>query len=247
MAETPVKQEKGFVQTTRSQGSKTLWDWLQLLLVPVVLLVGILWFTVQQNQANLQLMQQQRDTAAKVAHGQQQDALVSNYIDSISDMMLHDNLLTAQSISPVRQVAQVRTLTVLRQLDPDHKATLMDFLYDTNLINNDFHIISLRSADITNAHLHNMDLRDTYLSGVNLHGSDLSGANLSFATLVFVDLSGTNLRGADLHGSDMHNVDLIGADLGGANLKDVVGTTPVQLAKAKSLAGTIMPDGSKHS
>jgi uncharacterized protein YjbI with pentapeptide repeats len=233
-------------QMAKNYAPKTLWDWLQLLLVPIILLAGILWLSILQNQDNQQLMQQQRDIATRIAAQQQQNTLLANYETQITDMMLHDNLLKAQTISPASQVAQVRTLAVFRQLNPDSKALLLRFLYDTNLINNDFHIISMRGVDVTNAHLASLDLRDTYLSGADLHGSDMRGINLSFATLVFTDLSGSNLHGADLHATDLHNVDLTGADLSNANLKDTVGLTNDQLAKAKSLAGAIMPDGSTH-
>ncbi len=240
------QQESNAMRTTSARSPKTLWDWLQLLLVPVILLAGILWLGIEQNQDNQQLIQQQHATSTSVAAQQQQDALLANYQDQITDMMLHDNLLKAQTISPVSQVAQIRTLSVFRQANPDSKALLMRFLYDTNLINNDFHIISMRGVDVTNAHLQNLDLRDTYLSGVDLHASYMQSINLSFATLLFVDLSGTNLHGADLHATDLHNVDLTGANLSDANLKDSVGLTNDQLAKAKSLAGAIMPDGSTH-
>jgi uncharacterized protein YjbI with pentapeptide repeats len=246
MAGTAEQQANQATRTTGARSPKTLWDWLQLLLVPVILLAGILWLGIQQQQDNQQFVQQQRATTTSIAAQQQQDALLANYQDQIADMMLHDNLLKAQTISLVSQVAQVRTLSVFRQANPASKALLMRFLYDTNLINNDFHIISMRGVDVTNAHLQNLDLRDTYLSGVNLRGSDMRSINLSFATLLFADLSGTNLHGADLHATDMHNVDLAGADLSDANLKDSVGLTNDQLAKAKSLAGAIMPDGSTH-
>jgi uncharacterized protein YjbI with pentapeptide repeats len=80
-----------------------------------------------------------------------------------------------------------------------------------------------------------------------MSSADLRNANLSFATLVFTNLSSADLRNANLEASDMHNTNLNAANLAGANLKDVIGITSAQLAKAKSLAGTIMPDGSKHS
>lgn len=248
MAGTAEQQANRATRATGARPPKTLWDWLQLLLVPVILLGGILWLGIQQRQDNQQLVQQQRATTTSIAAQQQQDALVANYQNQITDMMLHDNLLKAQAISPASQVAQVRTLSVFRQANPASKAILLRFLYDTNLINNDFHIISMRGVDVTNAYfyLQNLDLRDTYLSGVNLHSSDMQNINLSFATLLFADLSATNLHGADLHGTDMHNVDLTGADLSDANLKDSVGLSNDQLAKVKSLAGAIMPDGSTH-
>jgi uncharacterized protein YjbI with pentapeptide repeats len=160
--------------------------------------------------------------------------------------MLHDGLRTSQPSSTVALVAEVDTATALRQLAPAGKGNLLRFLYETALINNDTHVIGLSELDAHNANLVNIDLRDTYLFGLDLHGSDMRGVNLSYATLNYVSLANTNLAGADLHGSDMRDTDLTGANLSGANLKDVTELTSAQLAKAKSLTGTTMPDGSLH-
>jgi uncharacterized protein YjbI with pentapeptide repeats len=229
--------------------AKNLWDWLQLLLLPVILIAGMLWLSVQQyqqSQAILQMNRQQHDTAIKIAADQQQAAILASYREHISDMLLHDKLLVAKQMDTVGLVAQVETLTALRELNPDGKAALMRFLYETKLINNDVHVISLSEADLSGAHLGNMDLRDTYLFGANMRGADLRSANLTYATLGYVDLTGADLQGADLHGGDMRSVNLTNADLRGANLKDMTGLSDDQLAKARSLAGAIMPDGSIH-
>jgi uncharacterized protein YjbI with pentapeptide repeats len=90
------------------------------------------------------------------------------------------------------------------------------------------------------------------LSGVNLSGTHLQGVDLRYVNLTQANLSGalikckslqnkphcTNLSGVNLSGAN-----LSGADLSGANLKGAT-VTQEQLAKAKSLQGTIMPDGS---
>ena len=75
---------------------------------------------------------------------------------------------------------------------------------------------------------------------INLNGANLSDADLSGADLSRADLSGANLSGAELDGSDLFGTDLSAANLQGATV------TNEQLAKAESLQGTIMPDGSKH-
>jgi hypothetical protein len=73
-------------------------------------------------------------------------------------------------------------------------------------------------------------LKIEFSEKANLRGANLSGA----------ELYGTNLRGADLRGADLIKADLGRADLTNASVTDE------QLSKAKSLRGTIMPDGSKH-
>lgn len=242
MAETLTRPETG----KRIKYTKILWNWLHLLLLPIVLIAGLLWLNVQQSQANLQMSKQQHDTATVVAGEEQQTAILNSYLDSISAMLTNDNLLQAKPASAVRVAAQARTLTALRLLDPVRKGVLLRFLFDTKLINNDFRIISLSEADLTNARLHGADLRDTDLLGANLRGADLSGANLSYCTIYFTTLVGANLRGADLQSADLTKADLSGADLSGAYLKDALNTTDVQLGQAKSLKGATMPDGSTH-
>ena len=226
-----------------------LWSWLQFTALALLLGVGILWLNIQQSHLSLQLSQQQQASALRIAHDQQQEALLMNYMDTISDLMVHDKLFTARTANPpdpVTVVANTRTQEVLKQLDPDRKARLMRFLYEMNLINNDHHSVSLSETDLQHASLHNTDLRDTYLTSANLSGADLRGANLSYATLSYVNLSGANLTGADLHGSDLHNVDLTGADITGAKLKDAFDLGQTLFTKAKSLSGAIMPDGTVH-
>jgi uncharacterized protein YjbI with pentapeptide repeats len=221
----------------------SLWNWLQFPLLALLLVVGCIWLNVQQRQNYLALSRQQQQIAAD----QQRDQLLTSYINSISDLLLYDDLLHAKPSDVKKLVIDARTKETLRALDPSRKASLMRFLYQTRLINNDVHVIDMAEADLHGTTMSGIDLRDTYLVGANMSGADLRNANLTFATLVFTNLSGANLTSANLQASDMHNTDVRGANLAGANLKDVIGITNAQLAKAKSLAGAIMPDGSKHS
>ena len=241
------KPEQQPPEAPRSPGlTRTVWNWLQLLLVPIILIAGFAWLSFQQSQSNLQLSQQQHNTALQIADAQQQATILSIYQSNISDMMLHDGLRTSQPSSTVALVAEVDTATALRQLESAGKGNLLRFLYETALINNNTHVIVLSQLDAHNANLVNIDLRDTYLFGLDLHGSDMRGIHLSDATLNYASLANANLTGADLHGSDMRDIDLTGANLSGANLKDVTELTSAQLAKAKSLTGATMPDGSLH-
>ncbi len=228
---------------------RSWWDWLQLLLLPV-LLVGIALALgvqqYQQTQATAQQVHQQQAAMLHSAAEQQQDSLLRAYINNISDMIVHSKLLHSTPIDDVRVAAQADTLSTLQQLDPQHKGLLLSYLFQTKLINNDFQVINLRDANLRGADLHGLDLRDTYLYGADLRGANISGSNLSYATLVFVNLGGANLTAADLHGTDMRGANVSGSTLKGANLQDAQNTRDDQLAKAKSLAGAIMPDGATH-
>ena len=146
---------------------RIIWNWLQLPVLALLLIASIIWLTVQQEQMTRQLSYQQQTTTLQVAHDQQQETLLMNYINTISDLMVHDQLFTAKPATPVSVIAEAQTQEVLKKLDPDHKATLMSFLYSTKLIGNDYHSISMIDADIHDAHLRAIDLRDTSLVGAN--------------------------------------------------------------------------------
>lgn len=221
-------------------------SWLQFSLLALILIGGLLALNIQQSLSSGALGQQ-RETALQVAEDQRHESELSSYISGISDMLLHDNLMSSKAGDEVRLVANARTHEVLHALDADRKAAVMRFLYTTRLINNDRRVIDMSEGDLRDAHLAGIDIRDTYLLGVDLTGADLRNANLSFATLIFADLSRADLSGTDLQGCDMHTVNLSGANLAGANLKGVVGLSNDQLAQAKSLTGATLPDGSKHS
>lgn len=245
---------------TEFQRSKTVWDWMQLLLIPLLLAVGGYWFTAQQNATSLQ-----------VSTDQQQETILETYIDHLSGLLLNNNLSKSKPDDVVRAVAQAETLTALRRLDPARKGALIQFLYTSGLINKNNDIVSLQGADLTNAKLtivittqigltpsistypailFNADLSGADLVGADFSDGELGGINLSAANLDGANLSGANLSQADLSQAGLYkaNLDsslLDGADLSMASLEGA-SVTQNQLNKAKSLQGATMPDGSKH-
>ncbi len=234
-------------QSQHSPEFSIIWSWIQFPILVLLLIASVIWLTLQQGRMTLQIEQQQHTTELLMAQNQQQEALLSSYIDAISDLMVHDKLFTAKPNDPATVIAEARTQETLNKLDASHKATLMSFLYSTKLIGNDYHIISMIGANLHDADLHNIDLRDTYLIGANLSGANLQGANLTFATLNYVDLSGADLSRANLSGSELSSVNLMGANLSKTNLKDAFNLGNTVLTQAKSLSGTTMPDGTVHS
>lgn len=147
--------------------------------------------------------------------------------------------------------AKGRTHTVLPKLDSEHKARVLQFLYETGLIIKGRSVVDLLGADLRAANLRGVNLR-----GADLRGADLSRANLVGADLREVDLDGANLREANLHWADLisanlsraylGSADLSGADLSGADLRNVEELTARQLEQAYSLEGATIPDGSKR-
>jgi uncharacterized protein YjbI with pentapeptide repeats len=222
------------------QPRKTLWDWLQLFIVPLALAAIGLWFSAQQD-AHQQQIEEKRaksdrhieEKRAKsdrhIEEQRAQDAALQAYLDQMSQLMLEGDLLDSKQDSEVRTLARARTLTVLTRLDSRRKGSVVQFLHEASLIKKEGPVVSLSAVRLRGADLSHLDLLEANLSGANLNWADLSGTDLSEADLSEADLSGANLNWADLSGVEMSGADLSdahlnyadltgGADLSGADL-----------------------------
>jgi hypothetical protein len=107
--------------------------------------------------------------------------------------------------------------------------------------------LDLRRTDLERADLEGADLEGAFLGAAYLKGAYLKGAYLKGADLYRAILHGADLRGASLEGAYLREADLRGADLRGADLRGAEGVSEGQLeVQAKTLEGTIMPNGLKH-
>ncbi len=185
------------------QPAKTLWDWMQLLIIPAVLALAAVWFNRgEQRRERERNEDNQRETA------------LQSYLDRMSDLLLKENLRGAEKGSEVRVLARSRTLAMLRRLDHGRNGRLLRFLHEAGLIDGDDPIIGLDKAELRGAQLQRVDLTGACLNEANLRDADLTGAFLGRA-----NLRGANLQGACLNRAFLASADLGGAFLGGANLK----------------------------
>ena len=149
--------------TLKEYAGKTVWDWLQLLIVPVMLLLITVAFTWQQNSRQ-EAIEEQRA----------QDLALQGYLDQMGTLMLED-----LSDPKVQTVMRARTLTVLRRLDPSHKREVMQFLLEAELVQRveeTAPVINLSGASLSGASLSGASLSDADLSGAYLFAANLSGA-----------------------------------------------------------------------
>lgn len=242
---------------------KTLWDWMELLIIPLFLAGGAYF-----------LNRSDRENERAIAIDRQREAALQSYLDRMSDLLLKEKLRTSKN-KEAQDIARVRTLSILRELDANRKSIVLRFLQESKLIMNkksvidltranfeniDLNYAYLQSVDLSGASLKNAKLRHAQLQDSNLQGAnlesaylpfaDLSGANLESAHLNYARLRGVNLSGANLHGARLEHADLGGAKLEGANLEeaDLTGAMvfDMQLETAKSLKRTVMPDETEH-
>ena len=191
--------------------SKTLWDWLNLLLAPLFLVGGFVLLSRSQQGNEPRNIEDEADVAREIAVDHQQAAALQAYIDRMSELLLKDKL-SKFSTDEVRNVAKSRTLSVLRELDPKRKGSVLLFLKDSGLIEREA-VIDLCGADLRGAIMSFANLSKTNLSGADLRGADLRGTDLNKSFL-----GETNLSNADLSGAILIAADLFEANLSGANL-----------------------------
>ena len=171
----------------------TVRAWLELLIVPMVLVgIGLL-FEMQQASRQLATEKQQQALAEQRA----QDEALQAYLDEMSTLVLEKNLHNSDpdgvfkiaegyEVNKAEILARARTVTVLRSLDPKHKAQVLEFLVEAALVQNlpdrGRPVIRLVGADLQKAPLGSYDLHVINLDGANLSNANLSNANLSGAT-----------------------------------------------------------------
>jgi len=214
---------------------KTFWDFLELLIVPAALAIGVYWLNRAQRKRELQIENQRA-----------QDEALQAYIDSMEKLLLDKELRSSKEDSEVRLLARARTLTVLPGLDSHRKGSVLQFLYELGLLSSakGEAIVRLNGADFeglvpqgismlgpwerrgvgTSQKVHldkGANLIGATLEEANLRKANLENARLNDANLAFADLSEANLTGASLRGAH-----LIVLYFEGAIVKD-----------------TIMPDG----
>jgi hypothetical protein len=197
---------------------QTFWDWLALLIVPIVLAIGGYLFTRSDNRA----------TRAAAERRAQDDALQA-YLDNMSGMLIpskdQPSLYDEHPPGSLSSVARARTLTVLPRLGQDLKARVVQFLYESDLITENRVIVNLKGANLSYANLsyanlYRANLRGAILRDAKLEAADLrSVANLSVADLIEANLIGVILSEADLSEADLGEADLSRVNFYGANLR----------------------------
>jgi uncharacterized protein YjbI with pentapeptide repeats len=203
---------------------KTLWDWLQLLIVPAILIgITLLWTAFQTGRDDAR--DERRVAADRAAAVQvRQDATLNDYYKQMSDLMLNKRLLASIPNDPVRSVARTVTLATLRRLNAERKGEVIRFLSEAELLTSldgeERGRVFLEDADLRHASLANALLYFADLRGANLADADLTQASLPDANLEAANLSGADARRAYFYGAKLKDAVLKGAALTGANFRE---------------------------
>jgi hypothetical protein len=182
--------------------NKTLWHWLDLLIVPIVLATGA---AVIQWQSGMR--------QEKVTTDRNRQETLAKYLEQMTALLIKEHLRNSQSDSEVRVVARARTLTALRELDGERKGQLILFLAEAGLISK-----QCQSVLISGVQKQNCQPGIVSLKGASLRRADIAGARVGRTRFKTVSLKGADLQGADLEEAKLGRVNLEGANLRGVKV-----------------------------
>ena len=203
----------------------TVRNWLELLVVPLVLLgIGLL-FQIQQSEVE----ERRLEAAQHIEEQRAQDEALQTYLEQMGQMLLDKDrpLLQSKEGDEVQLLARARTVTILRRLDSARNRDILQFLREARLVpSNKYeiqeHIVRLDNSNLSEANLKGANLDSFSLQGTDLSGADLRDARLPWSYLPYAKLNGADLRGAYLRGDpdQSGDADLSDADLSDANLSE---------------------------
>jgi uncharacterized protein YjbI with pentapeptide repeats len=222
--------------------AKTVWDWLQLLVIPLCLAVAAYALNVAQTdraqrsaerraKIDQQLAAEQRAADRQLAAEQHRDDVLEAYLEQMSKLILDRNLNQSRPGAEVREVAQTLTVNVLESLDVHvlgsldvdgrRKGVVLHFLAEAGLIESGDPIVLLQDANLHGVELHGHLVRAD-LSNADLHDADFSGARLASLTMTSATLRGANFTHAKLTHAQLAATDLTHANFATARIEDSV-------------------------
>jgi hypothetical protein len=201
--------------------AKTLWDWLQLVAVPLALAILALLFNGWQSGREAKREESRAAREREIAREGRLDAVLQTYITQLSRLMLEDKLRSSREGSDVRVAARTLTLAAVRRLDGARKGEVVRYLADSRLIEGRSHrrggaiLTGQRppKLQLSDADLRGADLRGASLFALSLSGADLRGARFDGADLLDVDLTSTRMQGSSFRGASFGDVDFARARL----------------------------------
>jgi uncharacterized protein YjbI with pentapeptide repeats len=222
------------------QRAKTLWDWMSLLGIPIVLTFGV-WYINFSTQKRIKLSDEEQAKLEKektekrerfekwIEYDRAREQALQEYLSSMENLILRNGLLESTRGHPVREIARARTFDILRRLDGDRKRLVADFLYQTGLIYKTNPCISLVATGFGSisdplpgsSAQRKHQFADYFIDverAANLHHIYLKDADFQRANLNDVGFVNATLEGVDFSNSDLYHANLCGANMQGAIL-----------------------------
>lgn len=203
--------------------AKTLWDWLDLLIIPIVL--GVFgWLFKEAEKENVRKSDEERS----------QNDTLDAFIKIMTELIIKNSLTKKDSSIETRIIARTRINLAFGSLNAERKGQVLQFLFESGLIDikpkinlNGSNIknaildgIVLSRVEIRGAYMNNSSIKDSNLNESTFTSCDFTNADLSGSLTNNLDLSYTNLTGAKLKNMDLTSINFEGADLTNADLRE---------------------------
>ena len=203
---------------------KTIWDFAELIVVPLSLALIAYLFSNRQRMDERELARAQREQDLRIADQRRQsdfenalnrdrEEALQLYLSVMTELLLDRDVKDRK----VATIARARTMSLLPRLDGRRRAAVLGFLSATNLIGIDAPVIDLSGAELSD-----MPAEGMHLAGVNLARANLADSRLAHSSLRESNLSGSNLSGVDLTGADLFKTSFRTATLTGTTFSDAV-------------------------
>ena len=149
--------KRQYDETSLAARPPTLWEWLDLLIVPLAVAIGAAIISYVQKRTELdiakkareedgEIARQARESEQQIASDRLRQASLEGYYDRMTDLLLIHKLREAEAEAEQRSLARARTVAVARGLDGARKAQLLAFLRTSGLIAQDKPVIDLRGG-----------------------------------------------------------------------------------------------------
>jgi hypothetical protein len=225
---------------------KEFWDWLDLVMVPVILVIVAHQLHAEQQKAQQGAQDEQRDRDREfqqVQHERDQrrareqwkleqdlaqqrgeDSALQEYLSQMANLLMEYNLLSLETGAGDPNEWHRRPKAVLARSRTLSVLWQIDAERKRNVIGFLYEARLINREDRLKddgiVRLAGANLIGAKLRGMKLEGAALNGANLKEAKLGNANLKKANLGGAELHGANLEGAELCGASLREAELPE---------------------------
>ncbi|MEM8862028.1 MAG: pentapeptide repeat-containing protein [Chloroflexota bacterium] len=198
--------------TTPTSPGKTLWDWLELLIIPIAI-ASFSWF---QNEAENSKRRDQYEEAKRAEIDRKRQEIFENYLTKINKLSRQEEGKRTQSDL---LDARIQTITTINQLDAMRNRLILKYLREYELLqvsDTDSQKISLENADFSFAELDGVNFDTIYLRESIFDNASLNGATFNNCRLMGAKFNDAQLIKAHFNDARLDSAKFIRANLTGA-------------------------------
>ena len=220
---------------------KTLWDWMQLLIIPIALVLGGYFLNrsekrrevkaaekrakidreiaKQQREEDKSIAFEQRMLELEIAKVRNEEKVLSKFLDEMSGLILEKNLISSAEGDLIRQFARIRTISALHQLSENRVNIVFNFLRDTNLIRSIYNRVEDEKIDLNGVKFRNVDFSLSYLELVKFNESNFINSKFLETNFVNAYCENAYFDYCDFEKAILNNAKFQRVKITGSNLK----------------------------